>query len=207
MTTSSPASQEEKKEEGSVEVDYEADSSEENRPQALGVEPSTGQALENGQLPLEQSLSGDLLPLEQQTLVDQATDQARTGALALSVDPATALVQEPLPIQEKEDVGEEETSGGDTSDSGMTSTSDVIMREDLTIGSPIADTSMPVLNARNIMEIVENKEISIKNPRLNHNLQRVGLEDNLFEFGDALQGYTSDGGTIRINQGSNADVD
>jgi hypothetical protein len=79
--------------------------------------------------------------LEQKTSVDQA----RTEALALSVEPTTALVQEPSLSHEKEDVEEEDTSGEDTSDSGMTSTSDVIMREDLTIGSPTADTSTPVL--------------------------------------------------------------
>ena len=51
------------------------------------------------------------------------------------------------------------------------------------------------------MEIAERKNISIKTPVHNHNPQRQGLEDNLFEFGDALLDYTSDGGTIRINQG------
>ena len=51
------------------------------------------------------------------------------------------------------------------------------------------------------MEIAERKDISIKIPVHNHNPQRQGLEDNLFDFGDALLDYTSDGGTIRINQG------
>ncbi len=51
------------------------------------------------------------------------------------------------------------------------------------------------------MNIVERKDISIKTPVPNHNPQRQGLEDNLFDFGDALCDYTSDGGTIRINQG------
>ena len=51
------------------------------------------------------------------------------------------------------------------------------------------------------MEIAEAKDISIKTPVHNHNPQRQGLEDNLFDFGDALLDYTSDGGTIRINQG------
>jgi hypothetical protein len=66
---------------------------------------------------------------------------------------------------------------------------------------PIGRASMPVLNAKSIMEIVEKKEISIKTPR-DTNQQHKGLvEDNLFDFGDALVDYTSDGGSIRINQG------
>ena len=51
------------------------------------------------------------------------------------------------------------------------------------------------------MEIAEANDISIKTPVHNHNPQRQGLENNLFDFGDALLYYTSDGGTIRINQG------
>jgi hypothetical protein len=51
------------------------------------------------------------------------------------------------------------------------------------------------------MKIAERKEISIKTPVHNHNPQRQGLDDNLFDFGDVLLDYTSDGGTIRINQG------
>jgi hypothetical protein len=77
------------------------------------------------------------------------------------------------------------------------------MREGPEAGSPAAANAKPVLNAKDIMSIVENKDISIKTPVHNHNPQRQGLEDNLFDFGDALLGlgYTSDGGTIRINQG------
>ena len=68
-------------------------------------------------------------------------------------------------------------------------------------GSPAAANAKPVLNAKDIMSIVERKDISIKTPVHNHNPQRQGLEDNLFDFGDALCDYNSDGGTIRINQG------
>ncbi len=64
-----------------------------------------------------------------------------------------------------------------------------------------ADSAKPVLNAKSILEIAERKDISIKTPVHNHNPQRQGLKDNLFDFGDALVDYTSDGGTIRINQG------
>jgi hypothetical protein len=80
-------------------------------------------------------------------------------------------------------------------------TSDQLMTEVMGVGSPAEDTGKPVLNAKSIMEIAERKDISIKTPAHNHNLQRQGLEDNLFDFGDALLDYTSDGGTIRINQG------
>ncbi len=47
---------------------------------------------------------------------------------------------------------------------------------------PPAKIVMPVPNVRDIMNIVENKETSIKTPRLNHNPQRSGLGDNLFDF-------------------------
>ncbi len=51
------------------------------------------------------------------------------------------------------------------------------------------------------MSIVERKDISIKTPEPNHNPQRKGLEDKLFDFGDALCDYTSDGGTIGSTKG------
>ncbi len=70
---------EDKGDAGSVNVDYE-DSSDEGEQPALGNEILTEQALRNGQLPLEQSALRDPLSIEQ---------------LALSVEPTTALVQEP----------------------------------------------------------------------------------------------------------------
>jgi hypothetical protein len=75
------------------------------------------------------------------------------------------------------------------------------MREGPDVSSPAAETVKPVLNARSIMEVAEAKDTSIKTAVHNHNPQRQGLEDNLFDFGDALLDYTSDGGIIRINQG------
>ncbi len=60
------------------------------------------------------------------------------------------------------------------------------MTEGQGVGSPAADTAKPVLNVRDILEIAERKDISIKTPVHNHNSQRQGLEDNLFDFGDAL---------------------
>ncbi len=61
--------------------------------------------------------------------------------------------------------------------------------------------SQSLLNARSIVEIAEKKDTSIKTPVHNHNPQRQGFEDTLFDFGGALLDYTSVGGTIRINQG------
>jgi hypothetical protein len=93
---------------------------------------------------------------------------------ALTVEPSTTLIQEPALNHEEE-----------------------IMKE-----SPnAAESAKQVLDGKRILEIAERKEISIKTPVHNHNPQRQGLEDNLFDFGDALVDYTSDGGTIRINQG------
>ncbi len=60
------------------------------------------------------------------------------------------------------------------------------MDEHQDIGSPAAAKVKQVLNARDIMSIVERKDISIKTPVPDHNPQRKGLEDNLFDFGDAL---------------------
>jgi hypothetical protein len=160
-----------------IEVNFDADS-----PEELEESPSRGKdvtsALSGGQLPLEQpALSGGQLPLEQP---------------ALRVEPTTALVKVPSPRHEKSAEG--------STGSKLSITSDLIMREDPDVSSPAAETAKPVLNARSIVEIAENKEISIKTPVHNHNPQRQGLEDNLFDFGDALLDYTSDGGTIRINQ-------
>jgi hypothetical protein len=94
--------------------------------------------------------------------------------LALRVEPTTTPVQEPVARHEREVANE----------------------------SPnVAEKAKPVLDAISIREIAERKDIRIKTPVHNHNPQRQGLEDNLFDFGDALVDYTSDGGTIRINQG------
>ncbi len=88
--------------------------------------------------------------------------------------------------QEEKDTESQEDAGEiGTSDSGLSMGSDLIMNEVLTSGFPIANAAMPVLNARSIMEIVEKKEISITTP-FNHNSQHQGLEDSLFDFGDAL---------------------
>jgi hypothetical protein len=110
--------------------------------------------------------------------------------LALRVEPTTTLIQEPSSHHERR-------SEDNTSDSDSNVASDLIMKE-----SPnAAEIAKPVLNGKSIMEIAERKEISIKTPVHNHNPQRQGLDDNLFDFGDALLDNTSDGGTIRINQG------
>ena len=75
------------------------------------------------------------------------------------------------------------------------------MKEGQGVDFPTVETAKQVLNAKSILEIAEKKDISLKIPVINHNPQRQGLEDNLFDFGDALLDYTSDGGTIRVNQG------
>jgi hypothetical protein len=113
---------------------------------------------------------------------------------ALGVVSTTALSQE---LSSSHDEGKEEH----ISNSPLSIASDLIMGERQDTGSPEAVKVKPVLNAKDIMSIVEKKDISIKTPVPDHNPQRKGLEDNLFEFGDALCDYTSDGGTIRINQG------
>jgi hypothetical protein len=111
----------------------------------------------------------------------------------------TALGQELSPNHEEGKAEGED----DLFNSPLSIESDLIMRErqDTYAGSPVAVKAKPVLNAKDIMSIVEMKDISIKTPVSNHNPQRKGLDDNLFDFGDALCDYTSDGGTIRINQG------
>jgi hypothetical protein len=115
----------------------------------------------------------------------------------LGVVPTTALGQELSSSHDKE-----KTEGeGNISDSPLSIESDLIMIGRQDTGSPAAAKAKPVLNAKDIMSIVERKYISIKTPVPDHNPQRKGLEDNLFDFGTALCDYTSDGGTIRINQG------
>ena len=115
----------------------------------------------------------------------------------IGVVPTTALGQE-LPSSHDNEKAEGE---GNISDSPLSIASDLLMSERQDTSSPVTVNEKPVLNARDIMSIVERKDISIKTPVPNHNPQRKGLEDNLFDFGDALSDYTSDGGTIRINQG------
>jgi hypothetical protein len=93
--------------------------------------------------------------------------------LALRVEPTTTLIQEPSSHHERR-------SEDNTSDSDSNIAADLIMKE-----SPnAAESAKPVLNAKSIMEIAERKDISIKTPVHNHNPQRQGLEDNLFDFGD-----------------------
>jgi hypothetical protein len=130
---------EDKKDEGSVDVDYDPDSSDEDGQPALRVETSTEQLLRNGQLPLEQPALRDPLSMEQQTLIEHVG----TKTPALSVEPMTALVQEPSSHHEKRSVEKEGTSADDTSDSEMSTASDLIMREGPGIGSPAADTAKP----------------------------------------------------------------
>ncbi len=111
--------------------------------------------------------------------------------------PTTALSQELSSSHDKEKAEGERN----LSDSPLSIESDLIMFGRQDTSSPEAVKAKPVLNAKDIMSIVEMKDISIKTPVPDHNSQRKGLEDNLFDFGDALCDYTSDGGTIRINQG------
>ena len=116
---------------------------------------------------------------------------------ALEVVQTTALDQEPSSIENKEEKEGEENR----SDSPLSIQSDLIMNGEQEGEAPEAVKAKPVLNAQDIMSIVERKDISIKKPVPDHNPQRKGLDDNLFDFEDALCDYTSDGGTIRINQG------
>jgi hypothetical protein len=147
---------------------------------------------------------------ENETEVDYEDDvpeevvESASGSSALEgehqaegIEQTTTLVQE---LPSSHDKGKEEGEN-DTSDSPLSIASDLIMIEHQDTGSPAAAKAKPVLNAKDIMSIVERKDISIKTPVPDHNPQRKGLEDNLFDFGDALCDYTSDGGTIRINQG------
>ncbi len=135
---------------------------------------------------------------------DESALRAETMAReqqALGIEPTRALVQELSSRHEVENAEGKDTGAEDASDSALSIASDLIMRERPEAGSPAANNAKPVLNARDIMSIVKRKDISIKTPVYNHNPQRQGLEDNLFDFGDALCDYTSDDGTIRINQG------
>jgi hypothetical protein len=166
---------EDKKDESNVEVDYDPDSSDEGEQAALRAETKAGHSA--------------------------LKDPLSSGHLALRIEPTTALVKEPSSRHKKENVEGGDMSAEDTSDSVLSITSDLIMREGPDACSPAANTANPVLYAKDIMNIVERKDISIKTPVHNHNPQRQGLENNLLDFGDALLGYTSDGGTIRINQG------
>ena len=102
--------------------------------------------------------------------------------------------EEPTVQGDQENVGNQEPGG--YSPLG----SDFMLGDILEDCLPTERVAMPVLNAKSIMEIVEKKEISIKTPR-SSNQQHLGLDDSLFDFGDALVDYTSDGGSIRINQG------
>ena len=169
----------EKAEDANVEVDYEGDSQDDETESALrnGQQPLEDSALRNGQPPFE--------------------------APALRIEPTMALV--PVPpshLEEKDDEGVDVDAEG-TSDSALSIASDLMMEGNLRCNTPEEDAAKSplVLNAKDIMEIATKKNISIKTRVNDHNPQRQGLEDNLFEFGDALLGYTSDGGTIRINQG------
>ena len=181
----------EKAEEANVEVDYEGDSQDDETESALrnGQQPLEDSALRNGQQPLEDSaLRNGQPPFE---------------APALRIEPTMALV--PVPpshLEEKDDEGVDVDAEG-TSDSALSIASDLMMEGNLRCNTPEEDAAKSplVLNAKDIMEIATKKNISIKTRVNDHNPQRQGLEDNLFEFGDALLGYTSDGGTIRINQG------
>jgi hypothetical protein len=101
----------------------------------------------------------------------------------LGVEPTTAIVQELSSRPDEENAETKDKGNDNASDSGLSLASDLI---------PAAATAKPVLNAKDIMSIVERKDISIKKPGPNHNPQRQGLEDNLFDFGDALCDYTSD---------------
>jgi hypothetical protein len=99
-----------------------------------------------------------------------SSDQTTTGLPALSDKLSTALGHDlSVPQDEKGTAHQEKTSDEELADAP--SSADTGMDEDEVI--------MEVLNARNILDIVENKEISINTPRLNHNLQRAGLDDNL----------------------------
>jgi hypothetical protein len=91
---------EDKRDEANVEVNYNPDSSDEGGEPALRVETPRGQALRNGQLPLEHPALRDSLSIEH---------------LALSSEPTAALVQEPSSHHEKKNDGGEGTSADDTS--------------------------------------------------------------------------------------------
>ncbi len=119
-----------KRDEGSVEVDYNSDSTDEE-----------GQsALRNGQLAMEQPALRDPLSCEH---------------LALRIEPATALVQEPSSHHEKRSA--DDTSGSELS----ILTSNLIMRESPNVGTLAAEIAKPVLNAKSIMEIAEKKDIMV----------------------------------------------
>ncbi len=132
--------------------------------------------------------------------VNESSSRALTVAgehQTLGDVPTTAITQE---LSSSHDKGKAEGED-DISDPPLSVASEFIINGLQDIGSPAAAKEKPVLNAKDIMSIVERKDISIKTPVQDHNPQRKGLEDNLFDFGDALCDYTSDGGTIRINQG------
>ena len=114
-----------------------------------------------------------------------------------------ALALAPSSHLENRDDARGDADADGTSDSALSIASDLMMAENLRCGTPEEDAvkAPSVLSAEGIMEIATKHNITIKTRVNDHNLQRKGLEDNLFEFGDALLDYTSDGGTIRINQG------
>ncbi len=89
----------------------------------------------------------------------------------LGVELTTALAQEPPSNHDKENA----EGGDESSDSSLSIASDLIMKERQDTGSPAATRAKPVLNAMDIMSIVEKKDISIKTPVPDHNPQRKGL--------------------------------
>jgi chromatin segregation and condensation protein Rec8/ScpA/Scc1 (kleisin family) len=137
-----------------------------------------------------QALSIEHRPMEHQAL---SIEHRPMEHQALSIEQTKALGVELSSRHDKD--------GEESSDSELSIGSDLIMTVYPHVGSPAAEITKPVLNARSIIEIAEEKNISIKTPVHNHNPQRQGLEDNLFDFGDTLLDYTSDGETIRINRG------
>jgi hypothetical protein len=84
---------------------------------------------------------------------------------ALGVVPTTALGQE---LTSGHDKGKTEETD-EASDSALSLASDHMMDEHQDIGSPAAAKVKQVLNARDIMSIVERKDISIKTPVPDHN--------------------------------------
>ena len=182
----------EEKDEHEVETNYEGDTSEEE----IVPETPSSSAKEISRIKSKQINQTGSWSI-QKALEQNAAPKGGKEHQALGVVSTTALSQEMTPCHDNEKAEGE----GNLSDSALSIEIDLITNGQQDIGSPEAVKAKPVLNAKDIMSIVERKDISIKTPVHNHNPQRQGLEDNLFDFGDALCDYTSDGGTIRINQG------